>query len=54
MKFVGEGFEVLGSTKVSIKLRVVADPVAMIGISVRCAGAVIVLVDRADPDCTPQ
>ena len=43
MQFVGKGLQVVSSPKLVIELSSISDPVAMVGISIGCRRALIVL-----------
>ena len=49
VKLVGEGLEIVGRAEFVVQLRAVCDPVAVVGVAVDRAGAVVVLRHGADP-----
>lgn len=48
--FIGEGFEVVGSAKFIIELRNIGNPVSVVGITIGCSRADVVLAYGTDPD----
>ena len=50
MDLIGQGLEVLGGAKLGVELGSVGDPVAMVGVAVGGAVALVVAGDGADPD----
>ena len=54
VQLVREGLEVLRRAEAGVELGRVRNPIAMVRVTVRGAGTLVVLRDRADPDCDAQ
>ena len=51
MNLIRERFQIVGGAKAVVELSSISNPITVIGISVSTARTVVVLRDRADPDC---